>query len=118
MKLSFLTIFWGRGLVYKHLWQETFAAGAVFLSSALCLSFVSFKHNIVPNNERRHGVMALPVLGLIHYYYYNSSVQLFAIIIVHLISGQLDTYFSNMQSITVSFTEIRVDCSNEKCHSV
>ena len=30
--------FWGGGgLVYEHLWQETFAAGAVFRSSALCL---------------------------------------------------------------------------------
>ena len=25
-------------LAYEHLWQETFAAGAVFRSSALCLS--------------------------------------------------------------------------------
>ena len=27
----------GGGLAYEHLWQETFAAGAVFRSSALCL---------------------------------------------------------------------------------
>ena len=40
MKLSFLTIFWGGGLACEHLWQETFGAGAVFRSSALCLFFV------------------------------------------------------------------------------
>ena len=27
----------GGGLAYEHLWQETFVAGAVFRSSALCL---------------------------------------------------------------------------------
>ena len=41
MKLSFLTIF-GGGLAYEHLLQETFAAGAVFRSSALCLSLLFF----------------------------------------------------------------------------
>ena len=34
----FWPYFGGGGLVYEHLWQETFAAGAVFRSSALCLS--------------------------------------------------------------------------------
>ena len=33
----FWPYFGGGGLVYEHLWQETFAAGAVFRSSALCL---------------------------------------------------------------------------------
>ena len=37
--------FWpylGGGLAYEHLWQETFAAGTVSRSSALCLSFLLF----------------------------------------------------------------------------
>ena len=36
----FWPYFGGGGLVYEHLWQETFVAGAVFCSSALCLFYV------------------------------------------------------------------------------
>ena len=43
MQLSCLTLF-GGGLAYEHLWQETFAARAVFRSSALCLLYFSINH--------------------------------------------------------------------------
>ena len=34
--------YFGGGLVYEHLWQETFTAGVVFRSSALCLFHISY----------------------------------------------------------------------------
>ena len=49
---------WGGGLVYEHLWQDTFAAGAVFRSSALCLFYKRYTSVLVLVSYR-HGILVL-----------------------------------------------------------